>query len=120
MAAGGLGVPIHAAFHAHPMDRGSVNDRSKEASLAHMAHLDDPIKAVLVMTDPRRALDVFTLLHGPRLSQYDCCLPFPCMHAQIMQHCQHPHIASNFLNLTWAGQHSATLCLPGSGHELSS
>jgi hypothetical protein len=28
-----------------------------------------------------------------------------------MQHCQHPHTASNFSNLTWAGQQSATLCL---------
>jgi hypothetical protein len=49
------------------------------------------------------------LLHCPRLSQYDCCLPFPCIHAQTMQHCQHPHTASNFSNLTWAGQQSATL-----------
>jgi hypothetical protein len=52
-----------------------------------------------------------TLLHCPRLSQYDCCLPFPCIHAQTMQHCQHPHTASNLSNLTWAGQQSATLCL---------
>jgi hypothetical protein len=52
-----------------------------------------------------------TLLHCPRFSQYDCCLPFPCIHAQTMQHCQHPHTASNFSSLTWAGQQSATLCL---------
>jgi hypothetical protein len=54
-----------------------------------------------------------SLLHCPRLSQYDCCLPFPCIHAQTMQHCQHPHTstASNLSNLTWAGQQSATLCL---------
>jgi hypothetical protein len=41
----------------------------------------------------------------------DCCLPFPCIHAQTMQHCQHPHTASKFSNMTWAGQQSATLCL---------
>jgi hypothetical protein len=42
-----------------------------------------------------------TLLHCcPRLSQNDCCRPFPCIHAQIMQHCQHPHTASNLSNLT--------------------
>jgi hypothetical protein len=52
-----------------------------------------------------------TLLHCPRLSQYDCCLPFPCIHAQTKQHCQHPHTASNLSNLTWAGQQSATSCL---------
>jgi hypothetical protein len=41
-----------------------------------------------------------TLLHCPPLSQYDCCLPIPCIRAQTMQHCQHPHTASNFSNLT--------------------
>jgi hypothetical protein len=39
-------------------------------------------------------------------SQYDCCLPFPCIHEQTMQHCQHPHIASNLSNWTWGGQQS--------------
>jgi hypothetical protein len=43
---------------------------------------------------------IVTLLHCPRLSQYDCCLPFPCIYAQTMQHCQHPYTASNFSNLT--------------------
>jgi hypothetical protein len=47
----------------------------------------------------------------PRLSQYDCCLPFPCIYAQTMQHCQHPHTAINLSNSTWASQQSATLCL---------
>jgi hypothetical protein len=52
------------------------------------------------------------LLHGcPRLSQHDCCLPFPCIHAQTMQHCQHSHTASSLSILTWAGQQSATMCL---------
>jgi hypothetical protein len=54
---------------------------------------------------------IVTLLHCLRLSQYDCRLPFPCIHAQTMQHCQQPHTASNFSNFTWAGQKSATLCL---------
>jgi hypothetical protein len=58
-----------------------------------------------------RPFCIVTLLHCPRLSQYDCSLPFPCIHAQTMQHCQHPHTASDFSNLTWAGQQSATLCL---------
>jgi hypothetical protein len=47
-----------------------------------------------------RPFYIVALLHCPRLSQYDCCLPFPCIHAQTMQHCQHPHTASNFSNLT--------------------
>jgi hypothetical protein len=41
-----------------------------------------------------------TLLHCPRRSQHYCCLPFPCIHEQTMQHCQHPHTASKFSNLT--------------------
>jgi hypothetical protein len=48
---------------------------------------------------------------SPRLSQHDCCLPFSCIHAQTMQHCQHPHIALNLSLVTWIGQQSATLCL---------
>jgi hypothetical protein len=26
------------------------------------------------------------MLQYPQLSQYNCCLPFPCIHAQTMQH----------------------------------
>jgi hypothetical protein len=62
--------------------------------------------------DLRMRLQPYALIHCcPRLSQYDCCLPIPCIHAQTMQHCQHPHTASNLSNLTWAGQQIATLCL---------
>jgi hypothetical protein len=35
----------------------------------------------------------------------------PCIHAQTIQRCQHPHAASNLSYLTWSGQQSATLCL---------
>jgi hypothetical protein len=51
-----------------------------------------------------------TLLHCPRLSQYDCCLPFPCIYALTMQHCQHPNTASNFSNSCLIGL-SFALCL---------
>jgi hypothetical protein len=33
---------------------------------------------------------VLSLSHYPRLSQHDCCLPFPCIHAQTMQPCNRP------------------------------
>jgi hypothetical protein len=37
--------------------------------------------------------------------------PSPCIYAQTMQHCQHPHTEANLSNLTWSGQQSATLYL---------